>query len=226
MQNRLSLIQREGKKKKSKIGIKQATATRKRGGRGGPLAGEWTDQKEEKIQGDKMMGCFSAAGQTDSGQPKTIKEEKQKKSIESSRGGGEEGMTEEKWGASRYAMDSPSGQLLSWAMMVVASPVALRLTTAAVQTRSMRDFPSLLFCCCLRCLSVSTWWSSPSLRERERGRERGRIQEMNSERTEGEGGAGRDTEGEHGDERCLLRTGANAAADGARLKDSLPGLLQ
>ncbi len=50
----------------------------------------------------------------------------------------------------------------------------------------------------LRCLSVSTWWSSPSLLQREEETERGKgIQEMNSKRTEGEGGRRRDTEREH-----------------------------
>ena len=124
-------------------------------------------------------------------------------------------------------------------MMGVASPVGLRLTTAAVQTLSMCGFPLLLFCCCLRCLSVSTWWSSPSLLQREKEREGEREREREGEREsriqigqkvreekEEEGETQREREREHKDERCVLRAVVNAAVGGAQLKNSLSWLLQ
>lgn len=58
-------------------------------------------------------------------------------------------------------------------------------------------------CWWLRCL-VSTWWSFPSLLQRERGE--------------------RETERKHKDECSVLRAGVNAALDSAPLKDSLSWL--
>lgn len=63
-------------------------------------------------------------------------------------------------------------------------------------------------------------------KQRKRERKEANSKRRISRRTEGEGGAGRDTEREHRDEYCVLRAGVNAAVDGARLKDSLSWLLQ
>lgn len=174
------------------------------------------------------MSSFSVSGKTDFSRQKTIREEKEEEKREQQRrrrGGDEKTQVgsiqvstgQPQWSGPEKGSDGRCKSCRSQAHHGCSpDPLHVWLPIAAILL--LPPLPLCLY------MVVSPITAMEKERKRERGG--GWIQETNSRRTEGEGGAGRGTEREHRDERCVLRAGVNAAVDGARLKDSLFWLLQ